>query len=150
MLMMLPPGFHHRADHPFGHVEYAFQVDLHHIIPLFGRHPHQQVVFRDTGIVYTDIDVAEFFQHIIHEIFAGNKIAGIALPGLRFYTHTLQFGGEVAGPPGTAVADIGKGDITAMLGEFQYNAFADTAGGPGYDGCFPSNNFIDPLFRLSK
>ncbi len=65
ILMMLPLfGFHHRAHHQLGHIVYALQVHVHHLIPLFWAHTQQQVIFRDAGIVHANIHRTKFFQHI--------------------------------------------------------------------------------------
>ncbi len=60
-------GFHHGPDDLLGHIEDAFQVDIHYFVPLFGGHPEQEIVLGDTGIVHADVYGAELLHYFIHQ-----------------------------------------------------------------------------------
>ena len=42
---------------------------MYHIIPLLRRKAQQQVIFRYTGIVDTNINSAKFFKHVGGQLF---------------------------------------------------------------------------------
>ena len=67
--------FHHDRSTSMDEVECRFQVYVEHSIPLSFAHTHHQTVFRDTGIVYQDVDTAEVFLYLCHYIMCIFKVS---------------------------------------------------------------------------
>ena len=61
----------HRPGDGLGHVERAEQVGLEHLAPGLDRHPHDQVVAGDAGVVDEDVDLAERLEHLLDDGLGG-------------------------------------------------------------------------------
>src|SRR5690606_21527407 len=56
-----PAAFDHSGKACFRHVEATAKVDAHDVVPVFEGHPGERAVAGDAGIVYDDVDRADFF-----------------------------------------------------------------------------------------
>ena len=65
------------------HVKCAFQVRVQDCIEFFFRHPHDQIVPRDPGVIDKDVNSAVFLCYRLYKGFTLCKIRNIALRGLR-------------------------------------------------------------------
>ncbi len=68
------------------HVKCAFQVRIQDCIEFFFRHPHDQIVPCDSGIIDKDVNSAVFLCYCLYKGFTLCKIRNIAFHSLRHAT----------------------------------------------------------------
>ena len=77
-------GLEHRPGHGLDHVEGAEQVRLEDLAPVLDRHPHDQVVAGDAGVVDQDVDLAErledWLDHRLGRLRAARRHPGPPAP----------------------------------------------------------------------
>ena len=107
-------------------VERRLEVHGQHGVPLGFAHAHHQAVLGDAGVVHENIDAAEILDDLFDDLvrlFEIRRVRRIAL-GLDAQRRDLGFGGFAV----VVDHEVGERHVGALLGEFECDGLADTAG----------------------
>ena len=127
---------------PFGHglrqEKWGGQIDLQHGAPVGFRMVRNRRAFDDAGVVDENVRAPAIF-HNLRDDFGGallGELAEILGVGVKLCAERLRLRAGFR-----LVADVHADDVGAFAREREGDGLADSAAGPGDDGCFVFESF---------